>query len=220
MSVKPQAQSEQELSPRQIAAAILAGGRSKRMGGGMKALLDLEGKSLARHVADRLAPQATRVVLSVESVSPELEVLGLEQVPDPRPGSNGPLGGLSAALRHASESGFDWLLLAPCDAPFLPTDLGRRLSRAAVAGGSGVAVARYGYRLQPAFSLWNKSLLPELEKATGEKRQAGFFEFLRARRVEIMEWLPAAVDPFFNINDRAALEKARRIITESGGTES
>lgn len=211
---------QRELEPTRIVAAILAGGRSERMGGGSKALVDLAGKPMAAHVAERLKPQAGQLLLSVESASPELDVLGLPQVPDGHPGSNGPLGGVASVLRQAVETGCEWLLIAPCDAPFLPSDLGRRLSRAAVAGGCGIAMARYGNRLQPAFSLWHGSQLDELERAVEEQGKAGFYEFLRGRRVSVMEWLPRPLDPFFNINDRAALEKATRILTRAEENDS
>ncbi len=49
-----------------LAGAILAGGRSRRMGGGFKALAPLGGKPLIRQVIDRLQPQVQSLVLSVE----------------------------------------------------------------------------------------------------------------------------------------------------------
>lgn len=211
---------QRELEPTRIVAAILAGGRSERMGGGPKALVDLAGKPMADHVAERLKTQAGKLLLSVETLSPELDVLGLPQVPDRNPGSNGPLGGVASVLRHAADTNCEWLLIAPCDAPFLPSDLGRRLSRAAVAGDSGIAMARYADRLQPAFSLWHVSQLDELERAVEEQGKAGFFEFLRGRCVDVMEWLPRPLDPFFNINDRADLERANRILTGAEENES
>ena len=48
-----------------IAGAILAGGRSRRMGGAPKALLDLAGRTMMEHVIERFAPQVGQVV-SVE----------------------------------------------------------------------------------------------------------------------------------------------------------
>jgi molybdopterin-guanine dinucleotide biosynthesis protein A len=211
---------QRELEPTRIVAAILAGGRSERMGGGSKALIDLAGRPMAGHVAERLKTQAGQLLLSVEAVSPEFDVLGLPQVPDRHPGSNGPLGGVASVLQQAADTGCEWLLIAPCDAPFLPSDLGRRLSRAAVAGDSGIAMARYGDRLQPAFSLWHASQLEGLERAVEEQGKVGFFEFLRGRRVDIMEWLPRPLDPFLNVNDRAALERANRILTRADENES
>lgn len=198
--------------------AILAGGRSRRMGGRTKALLELDGKPMLQHVIDRVAPQLGRLVLSVETVSSELEPFGLAQVPDPDPGSNGPLGGLVAALRQAGGDGENWLLLVPCDAPFLPSDLARNLRRVAELDDTQLAVARYASRLQPTFSLWHRDLLDDLERAVNEERMGGFKQFLNGRSYSVHDWPVSRVNPFFNINDRPALEEARRMMSEPTGS--
>ena len=48
-----------------LAGVILAGGRSKRMGGAVKALMPLGDKPLLRHVIDRVQPQVGKLLLSV-----------------------------------------------------------------------------------------------------------------------------------------------------------
>ena len=103
------------------AGLILAGGQSRRMGGGDKALALLGGKPLLRHVVERMAPQVDGLALSVERVSPTLAAFGLPQLADEQPGHRGPLPGLLAGLRHFCDRA-DWVLFAPCDAPFLPLD--------------------------------------------------------------------------------------------------
>ena len=47
-----------------ITGVILAGGRSRRMGGGDKGLLDLGGKPMLAHVIDRLKPQVGRIIIN------------------------------------------------------------------------------------------------------------------------------------------------------------
>lgn len=200
--------------------AILAGGRSRRMGGRAKALLELDGKPMLQHVIDRVAPQVDRLVLSVETESKEFEPFGLLQVPDPKPGSNGPLGGLAAALRQAGGGGQKWLLLVPCDAPFLPPDLAWSLRRKAELDNTQLAIVRYASRLQPAFSLWRRDLLDELERAVNEERMAGFKQFLSGRSYSVLDWPVSQVNPFFNINDRPALEEARRMMSKQTGSNS
>ena len=51
------------------AGAILAGGRSRRMGGGLKALEPVGGRPMLAHVIDRLAPKVAALWLSIETVS-------------------------------------------------------------------------------------------------------------------------------------------------------
>jgi molybdopterin-guanine dinucleotide biosynthesis protein A len=202
-----------------IAGVVLAGGRSRRMGGVAKAFLALDDKPLLQHVIDRVRPQVSRLMLSVEVVSGEFGVFGLTQVPDPTPGNQGPLSGLLAAFRHLNEA--EWLLLTPCDAPFLPSDLARRLyEHCALTDGLG-AVVRYLGEIQPTFSLWNQRVLPHLEKAVSEDGMSGFKQFFDRVPLAEMDWPIgedhvecSAASPFFNINDQPALEQARRLMAQ------
>ncbi len=202
-----------------MAGAVLAGGRSRRMDGGSKALLPLAGAPLLSHVLERFSPQVDELFLSVERTSPAWDAFGLSQVPDPAPGSNGPLGGLLACLRRLPQDGrLEWLLLAPCDAPFLPLDLGARLLTRAVEAGSPGALVRWEGQAQPTFSLWHRDLLSELEGAVVDERLAGFRQFLQGRPLAELDW-PAgdALPPFFNINDREALAAAERLLRSMTG---
>lgn len=181
------------------------------MGGCQKALLELDGKPMLQHVIDRVTPQVERLLLSVETPLVEFEDFGFPQVPDPEPGSRGPLGGLAAALRHLHDSQGRWLLLVPCDAPFLPADLARKLCDLAETESTSVAVASYMSNLQPTFSAWHRDVLEDLESAVNRDRMAGFKQFLRGRRYSVLDWPISAVNPFFNINDPSALEDARKM---------
>lgn len=194
------------------AGLILAGGQSRRMGGDSKALTPLCGRPLLAHVIDRVAPQVDLLVLGVERVTPALAAFGLPQVPDARPGHRGPLFGVYAAMRHLAGRA-RWLLLAPCDAPFLPTDLGARLLACAASSASPAACVSWDDRLQPTFSIFHFDLLPDLERATMVEGQASLQGFLRAVGAARCAWPGAAPDgtqpPFFNINDAGALQQAQ-----------
>ncbi|MEE8339777.1 MAG: molybdenum cofactor guanylyltransferase MobA [Xanthomonadales bacterium] len=194
-----------------LAGVILAGGRSRRMGGGFKALAPLGGKPLIRHVIDRLQPQVRSLVLSVEEHVLDFEVFGLPQVEDPSPGSRGPLGGLLSALANM-EKDCDWMLLIPCDAPFLPLELAERLLNCALDDDQAGCVIRYDAEVQPTFSLWHRRLLPRLEDAVLEADMAGFKQFLRETPVAVLDWESSELSPFFNINDPDSLAEAARLL--------
>ena len=180
--------------------------------------MELDGKPMIRYVADRMGPQVDRLVLSVETTDESLDFLGLDQVPDPEPGSRGPLGGLAAALGFTARHGFDWLVVAPCDAPFLPKDLCDRLVGAAMEEGAPVAVARDSLRVQPAFSAWRRDVLDEVSSAVTNRGMAGFFQFLDGCRHCRVEWPESTPPPFYNINDPAALKRVRAwLMTEEEG---
>lgn len=181
------------------------------MGGCDKVFAPLAGKSLVAHVIERLQPQVQEVVLSVAAASPELEALGLRQLTDPLPGHQGPLGGLLSALRHFSAS-HQWLLLVPCDAPFLPGNLAQALHDCAAEAAAPCAAVVYEDELQPTFSIWHSTVLHPLERAVGQGGHAGIKRFMKSIQTAELCVPVAEPPPFFNVNDRAALEQASRWI--------
>jgi molybdopterin-guanine dinucleotide biosynthesis protein A len=120
-------------------ALVLAGGRGSRMGGVDKGLQALDGRPLAAHVIERLAPQAGRVWISANRNLDAYAALGQGVLTDP-PGLEyaGPLAGMLAGLNAIPDDA--WLLTAPCDCPRLPPDLALRLLDAAQS--HGLAFAR------------------------------------------------------------------------------
>lgn len=194
---------------RSVAGVILAGGRSRRLGGTPKALQALAGKTLLEHVIERFRPQVATLALSVERASPDWARFGLPQLPDPAAGFRGPLGGLLAAL-DAAGGGPALLAVAPCDAPFLPPDLVARLHRRLSGSGAEAAVARCEGVLQPTFSLWRSAVLERLRPAVLESGLGGFRQFLAQVDWVAVDWPPAEPPPFFNINDPDGLADARR----------
>jgi molybdopterin-guanine dinucleotide biosynthesis protein A len=192
-----------------LAGVILAGGRSRRMGGTVKALLPLGDKPLLRHVIDRVKPQVDRLFLSVERPSEAFEAFGLPQVEDPEP-DGGPLGGLLSAMQLMSPS-HDWLLLVPCDAPFIPPDLAPRLLACALASAKLGAVVCYESEIQPTFSIWSRSILTRLEQAVLEEGMAGIKQFLNVVELAELDWPGSEPSPFFNINDQDTLLEASHL---------
>ncbi len=193
------------------AGVILAGGRSRRMAGANKALQPLAGKPLLSHVIARFQPQCCSLCLSVESIEPLWDRFGLQQVADTQAGSNGPLGGVLAALevtRHQSE----WLMLVPCDAPFLPLELAKRLGDCASSEQRLAALVSYQDEWQPTFSLWHRKLLPALRQAVTGQNKRGLKEFLLTQSPAVMHWpeqrLAQQPSPFFNINSPQDLAEA------------
>ena len=163
-------------TPAQITGLILAGGEGRRMGGQDKGLLPLQGRPLAAHALERLAPQVASVLLSANRHAEAYAALGVPVLADDPPGFLGPLAGLLTGLRAA---GTDWLLSVPCDSPAVVPDLAARL-RAALEAAPTALVAlvegpdeeRGGWRLHPAFALMHRSLAAPLAQAlaSGERR--------------------------------------------------
>ena len=84
--------------------------------------------------------------------------------------AGGPLAGVMAGLLAAGDA--QWLVVAPCDTPFLPPDLAARLVSAALATGVPLAYASADGVRHPACMALRVSLLPALRQylASGERR--------------------------------------------------
>jgi molybdopterin-guanine dinucleotide biosynthesis protein A len=149
----------------QIAGLVLAGGRSRRFGRN-KALAAFRGRPLIAWCLDTLAPHVA--VLAVSGPPALAAELGLEALADPPGAPEGPLAGLLAGLAWAAERGCPHLATAPCDTPFLPPDLGPRLS-AAIADRRAVA-ARAG-RVHALCALWRTDAAPALAALLRDGKQ-------------------------------------------------
>lgn len=154
-----------------ITGVILAGGLGRRMGGVDKGLQLLDGRPLAAHVADRLAPQVDRLLINANRSQAAYAALGYPVFADEIPDFAGPLAGLHAALAASQTS---LVVTAPCDSPFLPADLVGRLRAALLDAGGNIAIARAAGRLHPVFCLCRTSLRPALVSylADGGRRVA------------------------------------------------
>ncbi len=147
----------------QITGLLLAGGEGRRMGGRDKGLLLLHGEPLAAHVMRRLSPQVGTLLISANRHLDQYRQLGREVIADELSGFHGPLAGIHAGLRHCKTP---WLLVAPCDSPFLPHDLLQRLGEAVLANDADLACVVTGAgearREHPVFALMRTSLRDSL----------------------------------------------------------
>lgn len=183
-----------------ITGVILAGGRGRRMGGVDKGLQDLNGRPLVQWVLERLAPQVDQVMIIANQNLGRYGEFGCTVLPDRIPDFAGPLAGLHAALSQTTNP---LLLTVPCDSPFLPHDLVARLHDALQAAGAELAVARSGERIQRAFSLLRRELLPQLDAflAAGGRQVGQWHAALNLVAVDF----DAAADAFVNLNTAADL---------------
>jgi molybdopterin-guanine dinucleotide biosynthesis protein A len=100
-----------------LSVAILAGGRSRRMGRD-KALIQLGRHTLLEVVAQRVEPVADELFVVATDDAP-YAALGFKVVPDAFDDA-GSLGGIYSAMRHATH---DFCLVVACDMPLLNTRL-------------------------------------------------------------------------------------------------
>jgi len=146
-------------------AAVLAGGRSLRMGQD-KATLLVEGTTLLSRTAQMLQTLADPVII-VESAPNSCELKNVRTIPDRCPGA-GPLGGIITALYELGEGAH---LVVACDLPFLNPVLLRMLQDLATEEFDAV-VPSINERLEPLCAVYDYSSLRTLEAFVHEGGRA------------------------------------------------
>jgi len=193
-----------------VAAAVLAGGRSTRMGAD-KASIELCGRTLL----ERAVEAAGRVFDTVLISGPARYSLpGVPAVPDTEEGS-GPIVGILSVLRVAPRP---WVFVLPCDSPFVPPEFMRGM--ASLADDTDVVVPLPSEFHEPLHALYSKRCTAPLESllAEGKRRIIDLYPRVRTCEVgvdKIRRWDPEGL-AFFNLNTPEDLERAGKILAQAG----
>ncbi len=189
-----------------VTGVIIAGGLSRRMGGGDKSLLDLGGATMLGCIIGRLRPQVAHIIINGNGDGARFSGFGLPVVPDETADYPGPLAGILAGMRwslaHAPSACH--IATVSSDAPFLPPDLVARLAASIAGHGDAIALSRSRGEVQPIIGLWPVTLVDDLavELAAGARR---VLTWARRHAVVEVDFADADVrgrriDPFFNAN--------------------
>ena len=183
-----------------ITGLVLAGGMGRRMDSRDKGLVEFRGKPMVAHVIERLAPQVNSLLINANRSLTAYAAFGLPVISDEVSGYAGPLAGLHAGLKHCATP---FIVTAPCDSPFLPTDLVAKLYEALQEDIAELAVAKTGDQAQPVFALYSATLLPSLTQflESGGRKIDAWYSTHRVAEVPF-----ADESAFANINTIAELQ--------------
>ena len=200
----------------EVAAIVLAGGRSTRLGRDKASEL-LLGRTLLQHVIDRVSALVEEIVVVSapgQSLPPVATSLPLRVAEDLYPGC-GPLGGIFTGLR-ATEA--ERCLAVACDMPLLSATLLRDLLRRSPDCDVVMPVLAFP---EPLHAVYGRACIEPIR----ERLDAGHLKitnFLGAvnvcyvREDECREFDPD-LRSFMNTNTQADLDRAREILESDGG---
>jgi molybdopterin-guanine dinucleotide biosynthesis protein A len=196
------------MTGRTLAAAILAGGRARRLGGASKAALLLDGRRIIDRQIERLRPLASPVFVVGHEPDGGLPD-GVEVVPD-HVANAGALGGLYTAL---VASPCDRTLVVACDMPFLIPAVLQRLASVADAD---LVIPKGARGYEPLCAIYRRTCVQEIRArlARGDLRAWAPPGALHV--VEIGPDELAALDPdglmFVNVNTPHDYARARGLL--------
>jgi molybdopterin-guanine dinucleotide biosynthesis protein A len=193
-----------------ISVAILAGGKSSRMGAD-KSFVPVLGVPMVERVLAQVQGLGAETLLVTNSLD-DYVYLGLPLYTDVVPGA-GALGGVYSALYYAE---YPHVLVVACDMPFLARPLLAHLL--ALAPDYDVVVPRVAEGVEPLHAVYGKPCLEPIRRRldAGQYKVIGFYGDVQVRYVEETEL--RKYDPrlrsFVNVNTP---EEAAAAAEEPGG---
>lgn len=188
-----------------VSLAILAGGKSSRLGGIDKALITVDGIPLISRIYNTFRAEVSEVI--VISNSNRTYPVDAPIFPD-KILNCGPLGGIHSALTNAASS---LVLIVSVDMPFASKDIFQQLLNIYQQSNAEVVVPKHGDFLEPLFGLYSKTLVSRINSILSDKQGHPITELLSQSNTQYLE-LPDDFQTwmwFYNINtpdDLMALE--------------
>ena len=189
---------------------ILAGGQSRRFGGGYKTLYTFNKISILDRIIQNFNKLEVEIVLNANSNEDQFLKTGLHLIKDELENFQGPLAGIYSSMKWVLENrkNIEWIFTSPSDTPFLNKNLVNKFLSTDYNNKTKIVIAKSSNKTHPVIGFWHISLIKSLE------------EFLAKENRKIMHWVEGQnyeilnfenKNNFFNINTKADLEEAIKI---------
>ena len=193
-----------------ILGTVLAGGKSQRFGED-KSQVKLDGKLLIDHILNEIINEFKEILIVSNNQINFKHSDKISMVSDLKK-EQGPLGGVLSAMKWVKESNKDykWISTFPVDTPFFKKEILQNfLSEINLEEGKLFFIKSNNTR-HNIFGVWSIDLMDKLEKDlnNGERKVELWANSVGVKVID-MEFLNE--DPFFNINSKEDLEKAKKI---------
>jgi len=198
-----------------ISLAILAGGKSGRMGQD-KALRSFLGQPLILHIIERFRPLSEDVFVVMNRPADYL-FLDLPLHTDLKPGHS-PLGGIYTAL---SVSKHPLVAVVGCDMPFSCLPLFEYECEIMCTTGADVVIPSTPQGLEPLHAIYRgETCLPVIKSAieAGERKLIGWFPQVNVHKLspEETEKITPRYQAFINLNTPEEFQQAEQIFRPQG----
>ena len=149
---------------KEISAVIMIGGKSKRMGGGIKSLIAFNNKSIFDRILERLLSQVEKIIINCNDQEKEFEKYRLPILKDLKQGYLGPLAGIHSAMHWLSLNDHQtkWLITIPGDTPFIPMNIVAQF-KSKMSKQTKIILAQSGKKTHPIIGAWHTSLFSALD---------------------------------------------------------
>ena len=189
---------------------ILAGGQSRRFGGGFKTLHNFNNVSLLDRILKNFKKLDMEIVLNINSDENQFLKTGLSLIKDEFKNFQGPLAGIYSSIKWVlkNKKDIEWIFTSPSDTPFLYSNLVKKFLKTKYLSNTKIVLAKTSNKTHPVIGFWHISLLKSLG------------DFLETDSRKIMNWVEEHnyelvnfenKNYFFNINSKSDLTEAIKI---------
>ena len=194
-----------------ILGTVLAGGKSQRFGED-KSQAKLDGKVLIDYILNEISDEFKEILIVSNNKikfknSDNISIIGdLKK-------DQGPLGGVLSAMKWIKEKNKDykWISTFPVDTPFFKKEILQNFLREINLEESNLFFIKSNNTRHNIFGIWSIDLMEKLEEDLNNgKRKVELWANSVGVKVINMEFINE--DPFFNINTKDDLEKAKEKI--------
>ncbi len=193
-----------------ILFSILAGGQSKRFGGGYKTFTKISDTTILNQIIKILSVFSNDIIINANNLE-EFKSINYNIVKDKFEGFLGPLAGIHASilwiLNNRTEK--EWLFTVPSDTPFLPSNLLDKFL-SSYSPGTKILIARSNNRHHPVIAMWHVSLLSSLENEL-KLENSKIMLWVKKHKYKFVDFNADQEKNFFNINTQDDLNKAKKI---------
>ncbi|MBH44463.1 MAG: molybdenum cofactor guanylyltransferase [Gammaproteobacteria bacterium] len=194
-----------KINKKQVTTLILAGGKSTRMDGQDKGLLNVEGKYIINYIINIAEKYSKKIIVNVNRNFEKYEAMGLVICKDVLDDFQGPLAGIYSGLMMIDT---EYMITLPCDGPFIRDIFFKKMISSD--NNADINVAHDGKRIQPVYCMIKKSVTNNLESflKTDQRKIDKWFENNITNLIDFSQYN----EMFVNINDKNELEKYKKQI--------